>query len=100
MPGLGAGRRPELLAPAEIDEVVYISDREAVAGCRTLAAREGILAGGSSGAVVAAIERLRPHMPEHWQVLTLLPDRGDRYLDQVYDDEWVARLPALEALLP
>jgi 2,3-diaminopropionate biosynthesis protein SbnA len=93
VPGLGAGRRPELLAPAEIDEVVYVSDREAVAGCRTLAAREGILAGGSSGAVVAAIERLRPRLPEHWQVLTVLPDRGDRYLD-------VARLPAFEAVLP
>ena len=100
VPGLGAGRRPELLAPAEIDEVVYISDREAVAGCRTLAAREGILAGGSSGAVVAAIERLRPRLPEHWQVLTVLPDRGDRDLDQVYDDAWVDRLPAFEAVLP
>jgi len=100
VPGLGAGRRPELLAPAEIDEVVYVSDREAVAGCRALAAREGILAGGSSGAVVAAIERLRPRLPEHWQVLTVLPDRGERYLDQVYDDDWVARLPTLEAVLP
>jgi cysteine synthase A len=100
VPGLGAGRRPELLAPGEIDEVVYISDREAVAGCRALAAREGILAGGSSGAVVAAIERLRSRLPEHWQVLTVLPDRGDRYLDQVYDDAWVAGLPAFEAVRP
>lgn len=100
VPGLGAGRRPELLAPDEIDEVVYVSDREAVAGCRALAAREGILAGGSSGAVVAAIERLRPRLPGHWQVLTVLPDRGDRYLDQVYDDAWVAGLPAFEAILP
>src|SRR5919197_388488 len=54
------------------------------------------LAGGSSGAAVVAIERLRPRLPEHWQVLTVLPDRGDRYLDQVYDDGWVAGLPALE----
>lgn len=97
VPGLGAGRRPELLAPAEIDEVVYVSDREAVAGCRALAAKEGILAGGSSGAVVAAIERIRPGLPDDWQVLTVLPDRGDRYLDQVYDDTWVARLPAEES---
>jgi cysteine synthase A len=101
LPGYGAGRRPELLAPDEIDEVVYVSDREAVAGCRSLAAREGILAGGSSGAVVAAIERLRPRLPEHWQLLTVLPDRGERYLDQVYDDGWVAGLPVLEeAALP
>jgi cysteine synthase A len=94
LPGLGAGRRSELLAPGDVDEVVYVSDREAVAGCRTLATTEGILAGGSSGAVVAAIERIRPQLPRTWQILTVLPDRGDRYLDQVYDDEWVARLPA------
>ena len=100
VPGHGAGRRPELLAPGEIDEVVYVSDREAVAGCRALAASEGILAGGSSGAAVAAIERLRPRLPEHWHVLTVLPDRGDRYLDQVYDDAWVDRLPDYEAVLP
>src|SRR4029079_19726597 len=49
VPGFGAGRRPELLAPDEIDEVVYVSDRDAVAGCRSLATTEGILAGGSSG---------------------------------------------------
>jgi N-(2-amino-2-carboxyethyl)-L-glutamate synthase len=100
VPGLGAGRRPELLVPGEIDEVVYVTDREAVAGCRALAASEGILAGGSSGAVVAAIERLRPRLPARWQVLTVLPDRGDRYLDQVYDDAWVARLPVFEAVVP
>jgi cysteine synthase A len=96
VPGLGAGRRSELLAPGEIDEVVYVSDRDAVAGCRALAATEGILAGGSSGAVVAAIGRLRSRLPTGWQVLTVLPDRGDRYLDQVYDDEWVAQLPATQ----
>lgn len=88
VPGLGAGRRPELLVPAEIDEVISISDGEAVAGCRALATNEGILAGGSSGAAVSAIERLRPGLPDEWQLLTVLPDRGDRYLDQIYDDEW------------
>jgi len=98
VPGLGAGRRSELLGPGEIDEVVWVSDRDAVAGCRALALSEGILAGGSSGAVVAAIERLRPAWPPGWQVVTVLPDRGDRYLDQVYDDDWVARLPVPDAI--
>jgi 2,3-diaminopropionate biosynthesis protein SbnA len=102
VPGLGAGRRPELLdadgGAGEIDEIVSVSDREAVAGCRALASSEGILAGGSSGAVVAAIERLRPGWPADWQVVTVLPDRGDRYLDQVYDDDWVARLPVAETV--
>jgi cysteine synthase A len=101
VPGLGSGRRPELLAggdSGEIDEVVTVSDREAVAGCRALAATEGILAGGSSGAVVAAIDRIRPGLPDGWQIVAVLPDRGDRYLDTVYDDDWVAHLSALEAM--
>src|ERR671926_459765 len=84
----------ELLAPGEIDDVVYVSDREAVAGCRALAASEGILAGGSSGAVVAALGRIRPELPPGSCVLTVLPDRGERYLDLVYDDAWVEALPA------
>ena len=93
IPGLGANRVPELLSPGEIDEVVQITDREAAMGCRKLAATEGILAGGSSGAVVAAIERIRPEIAEGANILAILPDRGDRYLDLVYDDAWVDALP-------
>lgn len=106
VPGLGAGRRPELLAPGEIDEVVPVSDVEAVAGCRALALSEGILAGGSSGAAVSAIERLRPELPDDWVVLTVLPDRGERYLEQIYDDGWAKaigyepRQAKIEAWLP
>ena len=106
VPGLGAGRRSELLAPGEIDDVVSVSDVEAVAGCRALALSEGILAGGSSGAAVSAIQRLRPELPDDWVVLTVLPDRGERYLDQIYDDGWAKaigyepREAKIEAWLP
>lgn len=94
IPGIGASRVPELLCRDEIDEVVYISDREAVQGCRNLVRQEGILAGGSSGAVIAALEKVLPTFSSpHNCILTLLPDRGERYLDMVYDDDWVARLP-------
>lgn len=92
LPGMGASRVPELLRPEEIDEVIHIDDREAVRGCRALAAHEGIFAGGSSGAVVAALRKLLPRLARPQTVLTVLPDRGDRYLDMVYDDRWVDRL--------
>jgi cysteine synthase A len=93
IPGLGASRVPELLCADEIDEVIYVSDREAAASCRQLAKSEGILSGGSSGAAVAAIGTLRPRVHPTAHVLTILPDRGDRYLDLVYDDDWVSALP-------
>lgn len=93
MPGIGSSRVPELLNAAEIDELIQVSDRESVQGCRALVAAEGILAGGSSGSVVAAIHKLLPTFPANYRVLTLLPDRGERYLDMAYSDEWVAGLP-------
>ncbi|GJD20015.1 2,3-diaminopropionate biosynthesis protein SbnA [Rivularia sp. IAM M-261] len=92
LPGIGSSRVPELLSRAEIDEVVYVNDLESMQGCRELVAKEGIFAGGSSGSVVAAIQKLLPNFPQSYRVLTLFPDRGERYLDLVYDDAWVAKI--------
>ena len=92
LPGIGSSRVPELLNKAEIDEVVYVNDLESMQGCRELVTKEGIFAGGSSGSVVAAIQKLLPNFPQSYRVLTLFPDRGERYLDLVYDDAWVAKI--------
>lgn len=89
IPGIGASRVPELLCEEEIDEVIYVSDHEALQGCHELVAREGIFAGGSSGSVVAALHKLLPTFPSCYRVLTLFPDRGERYLDTVYNEDWV-----------
>ncbi|MGH3901495.1 MAG: 2,3-diaminopropionate biosynthesis protein SbnA [Pseudonocardiaceae bacterium] len=92
IPGIGASRVPELLRPEEIDEVVEVDDLEAAHGCRALLETEGIFAGGSTGFVVAAICRTLPQLPRPCRIVTIFPDRGDRYLDLVYDDEWLAGL--------
>jgi 2,3-diaminopropionate biosynthesis protein SbnA len=84
LPGIGASRTPELLRAEEIDEVVMVDDQAAILGCRRLLSAEGILAGGSSGSIVAALDHLIPRLARPVRVLTLLPDRGERYLDIVY----------------
>jgi 2,3-diaminopropionate biosynthesis protein SbnA len=89
IPGLGAGMRPPLCEPALIDDVVLVSDLDCVVGCRRLVARESILAGGSSGAVVAALERLQDTIPGGANCVLIFPDRGERYLETIYDDDWV-----------
>jgi N-(2-amino-2-carboxyethyl)-L-glutamate synthase len=89
IPGLGAGIRPPLCDPALIDEVVHVTDLDCVVGCRRLIAREAIFAGGSSGGVMAAVERLRERVPAASNCVVILPDRGERYLDTIYDDGWV-----------
>ncbi|WP_231939145.1 2,3-diaminopropionate biosynthesis protein SbnA [Brevibacterium sandarakinum] len=94
IPGYGASRVPELFSPSEIDDVIHVDDASAAQGCRHLVATEGVLGGGSSGAVVAALQELLPRTPVGSRIVTVLPDRGERYLDMVYDDDWVANLPA------
>lgn len=89
IPGIGASRVPELLSINEVDQVVYVDDFESALGCRRLIAEEGIFAGGSSGSAISAIEKMLPDIPAGKCVFTLLPDRGDRYLDLVYDESWL-----------
>jgi len=89
IPGLGAGMRPPLCEPSLIDDVVLVTDLECVVGCRRLVARESILAGGSSGAVVAALERLQGTIPDGANCVLIFADRGERYLETIYDDDWV-----------
>lgn len=92
LPGIGASRVPELLAKEEIDDVIYASDLESCESCLDLVKDEGIFAGGSSGSVVAAIKKFIPHIPKGSCIATLFPDRGDRYMDLVYNAEWRATL--------
>lgn len=92
IPGFGASRVPEILAPDEIDDVLHVADAESAAGCRRLLSTEKIFAGGSSGAVIAGIEHLISRLREPARIVTVLPDRGERYLDLVYSDDWVAGL--------
>jgi len=89
VPGLGAGIHPPLLDRSLIDEVVHVTDLDCVIGCRRLVAREAILAGGSSGGVLAAVEKLAPHIPRGSVCAVILADRGERYLDTLYCDDWV-----------
>lgn len=89
IPGLGAGMRPPLCDPSQIDEVVLVNDLDCVTGCRQLVMRESILAGGSSGAVVSALARLKSSIPKDANCVLIFPDRGERYLDTIYNDGWV-----------
>ncbi|MGA2080918.1 MAG: cysteine synthase family protein [Holophaga sp.] len=72
-----------------IDEMVQVSDREAFLGARELARREGILVGGSSGAVLAALRRIAPGIAPDARVVVLFPDSASRYLSTIFNDDWM-----------
>lgn len=79
--GIGAGFVPKNYNPAVVDEVMLISNDEAIRTGRRLAKYEGLLVGISSGAAVAAAAHLA-RLPENEGkvIVALLPDTGERYL--------------------
>ncbi|BAJ30020.1 MULTISPECIES: 2,3-diaminopropionate biosynthesis protein SbnA [Kitasatospora] len=89
IPGHGAAVVPALLRPGLADRVVKVTDSECIRGCRSLLAEESILAGGSSGAVIAALRQSADWIEPGAVCVAVLPDGGDRYLDTIYDDQWV-----------
>lgn len=100
IPGLGTSRRPEILDREQIGNVVMVPEIEAVHMCRQLAAQRGIAAGGSTGSVLAAVERRRAEIPSGARVVAIAPDLGDRYLSTIYDDAWVRERFGAETAVP
>ncbi|HEY6330616.1 MAG TPA: 2,3-diaminopropionate biosynthesis protein SbnA [Blastocatellia bacterium] len=88
--GHGSAIRPPLFQPDLAHEFVLVDDLDCVIGCRRLASTEAILAGGSSGAIISAIDRISDAIPDGATCVAILPDRGERYLDTIFSDQWVS----------
>jgi len=91
IPGHGAAVRPALYRSDMADRCVRVNDRDCVVGCHQLLRREAILAGGSSGAVIRAVGKLRSEIPADSTCVAILCDRGERYLDTIFCEPWLER---------
>ncbi len=72
-----------------IDDMLQVTDREAFRAARELALREGILAGGSSGAALWGVRQLAKKIDRPARIVTVFPDGASRYLSTIYNDEWL-----------
>lgn len=83
--GIGNDFIPETMDISLVDQVIKVSDTEAFAEVKELAAKEGLIVGTSSGAAVAAAKKLIED-GARGNIVTLLPDRGERYFSKhLYD---------------
>lgn len=98
VPGLGMSIRPPLLDESCVDEVVWVEEADTVRTCHQLA-RRGFLFGGSTGTVVSgAVSWLARHDAGDLTAVAIAPDLGERYLDTVYQTNWVHDLYGQEVL--
>jgi len=89
IPGHGAAVKPGLHKAELVDRCIHVRDLDCIIGCRRLVRKEAILAGGSSGGVVMAIESAARYIKPGATCVAIFPDRGERYLDTIYSDSWV-----------
>ncbi len=79
--GIGAGFVPDILNTKIIDEVIQVTNEDAIATARSLAKEEGILAGISSGAAVSVALKIAQRKENKDKlIVVILPDTGERYL--------------------
>lgn len=95
IPGLGTGRRPQIADSSVFDELIMVPEACTVRICRKLA-RSGYLFGGSTGTVLAAAEMRLGGGTASGLSVALSPDFGERYIDTIYSDNWVAENFELE----
>jgi N-(2-amino-2-carboxyethyl)-L-glutamate synthase len=98
IPGLGMAFRPPLLDESYVDEVVQVDEAEAIRTCHQMA-RRGFLFGGSTGTVVSGAMRwLAEHGTDGLTAVAIAPDLGERYLDTVYQTNWIEAIYGKDVL--
>ncbi|MGD9618614.1 MAG: 2,3-diaminopropionate biosynthesis protein SbnA [Mycolicibacterium sp.] len=89
IPGLGMGMRPPMLDESYVDDVVFVEEADAIRTCHRLASR-GFLFGGSTGTVVTgALHWLAGQGDSALTTVAIAPDFGERYLDTIYNQNWL-----------
>ncbi|MEJ6788513.1 pyridoxal-phosphate dependent enzyme [Brevundimonas sp. BR2-1] len=88
--GIGQNFVPDTADMSLIDKAYSIPDAEAIATVRELLLKEGVLAGSSSGTLIAAALRWCREQTEPKRVVTFVCDTGAKYLSKVYNDAWLA----------
>ncbi len=91
IPGHGAAVVSKLFYKDIANGFIRVTDLECVYGCRNLLSLEGIFAGGSTGAAVSAIYKFinSNELDSGVNIIFPIYDRGDRYIENVYSDDWV-----------
>lgn len=93
--GIGYDFYPKIFDVGIVDAMYRVSDKESFQAAREMARREGILAGGSTGTVIAGVHKLLADLKAKGEadgkrIVMMAHDNGRSYLSKLYNDDWMA----------
>jgi N-(2-amino-2-carboxyethyl)-L-glutamate synthase len=100
IPGIGTSVRPKLAELANPDRVVAVTEETTIETCLSFVRDYHLLVGGSTGTVLAAVQRLAPEFLPGDTIVAISPDLGEKYLDTIYDSAWVRAVVSSQGKKP
>jgi cysteine synthase A len=97
IPGIGTSLRPKLADLSNPDRIVEIDEATTVEACLSFVRDYHLLVGGSTGTVLAAVQKLASEFTPGDTIVAISADLGDKYLDTVYNPAWVQSVIAPQA---
>ena len=94
IPGIGTSLRPKLADLSNPDRIIEIDEATTVEACLSFVRDYHLLVGGSTGSVLAAVQRLASEFTPGDTIVAISADLGDKYLDTVYNPAWVENVIA------
>lgn len=94
IPGIGSSMVPKILKDANIDEVIITDEVSTINACNELLEKHNFFVGGSSGSVFAGIKKFfsMQEILKPLNVVTIFPDRGERYYNTIYNRKWCEKI--------
>ena len=94
IPGIGTSLRPKLADLSNPDRILAIDEATTVETCLSFVRDYHLLVGGSTGTVLAAVQKLASEFTPGDTIVAISADLGDKYLDTVYNPAWVRNVIA------
>lgn len=91
IPGIGTSKKPSLINREKIDDLILVKEADTVNACHNILEKKGLFVGGSTGSVLHAVKEYSKNFKSDDVIVAISPDFGERYIDTIYDKEWVAK---------